>query len=92
MTSKKKQLPEHPFDALTMRDVFAAIALTKFDCRGMESAAVALRCYDIADAMIAERDREQREAEEREAAAEAHRIAVAKAEHERERQETAKEN
>ena len=42
-------------EALTMRDAFAAVVLAGFNCRGMEGSAVALRCYEVADAMMAER-------------------------------------
>ncbi len=38
-----------------MRDAFAAITLAGMDCRGLDGEAVALRCYEVADAMMAER-------------------------------------
>lgn len=45
----------HPFESLTMRDAFAAVAMTSMELRGMAAEGVAFRCYEIADQMLAAR-------------------------------------
>ena len=43
------------FDPPDLADMFAAAALIGLDCRGLDPAIAAARCYDVSAAMLARR-------------------------------------
>jgi hypothetical protein len=44
-----------PIPDAMLRDLFAGVVLSSFDCRGLKGEDVAARCYEVADALMEER-------------------------------------